>query len=217
MPRTSPTDHRPADTVMSTLREISYPALFVEEDRWYSYKLISIYAAIAEITLPGDYAEFGVFEGRCARFITNFLRGGRKLHLFDSFEGLPEDWIGAFKKGAFALPSHAIPSFDRDDIHVHVGWFADTIPKARDHFSSPLAFIHADADLYSSTFDLLQGMNDLIAPGTIILFDEYAMESNGEYDDGEHRALTEWSERNRRAFKYLWRTAHAQVAIRVTV
>lgn len=212
-----PPANRPAEDVMSRLREISYPALYVEEDKWYSYKLMSLYAAIAEVSLPGDYAQFGVFEGRCARFIANFLRGGRQLHLFDSFEGLPEDWIGQFKKGAFSLPPESIPTFENDAIHVHPGWFADTIPKVRDRFTSPLAFIHADADLYSSTLDLLEGMNDLIAPGTIILFDEYAMESQGEYDDGEHRALMEWAARYDREFKYLWRTSHAQVAIRVAI
>jgi hypothetical protein len=216
MPSTTLPEDRSAQELMSTLRQIHCPALFVEEDKWYSYKLISLHAAIAEITLPGDYAEFGVYQGRCARFIANFLRGGRQLHLFDSFEGLPEDWIGAFRKGAFSLPAESIPVFDNADIHVHVGWFADTIPKLKDHFTSPLAFIHADADLYSSTLDLLDGMNSLIAPGTIILFDEYAMEINGEYDDGEHRALLEWVGRHGRTFDYLWRTVHAQVAIRVT-
>lgn len=216
MQSTAHAANREAQELMATLREISYPALFVEEDKWYSYKLMSLYAAMAEITLPGDYAEFGVYQGRCARFIANFLRGGRQLHLFDSFEGLPEDWIGTFKKGMFSLPPESIPTFDRDDIHVHVGWFADTIPKVSGQFTSPLAFIHADADLYSSTVDILEGMNELIVPGTIILFDEYAMESGGEYDDGEHRALVEWSARHERTFNYLWRTAHAQLAIRVT-
>jgi hypothetical protein len=207
---------REAQALMSKLKQINYPALYVKEDKWYSYKLISLYAAIAEITLPGDFAEFGVYRGRCARFLAHYLFGNRQLHLFDSFEGLPEDWIGQFKKGAFSLPLEDIPRFGREDVHVHVGWFVDTIPRVKARLRAPLALIHADADLYKSTMDVLEGLDDLIAPGTIILFDEYAMENGGEYDDGEHRALIEWATRHERQFDYLWRTQHCQVAVRIT-
>jgi hypothetical protein len=207
---------REARQLMDRLREISFPALWDDNDPWYSYKLISLYASMGEITLPGDYAQFGVYKGRCARFISSFLCSGRQLHLFDSFEGLPEDWFGPWRKGAFALSQDEIPIFDCDDIHVHIGWFRDTIPKTKTDLRSPLAFIHADADLYGSTMDILEGLNDCIAPGTIILFDEYALKNGDEYDDGEHRALLEWAASNKRKFDYLWRTQHCQVAIRIT-
>lgn len=205
-----------AKDVMARLNKIDCSALYEESDKWYSVRFASIDAAIAEVTLPGDYAEFGVYKGRCAELIVSYLSGGRHLHLFDSFDGLPEDWMGPWKKGAFALGAQDIPRFNRDDVHVYVGLFKDAIPQAKESFRSPLAFIHGDADLYSSTIDMLDGLDDCIAPGTVILFDEYMFRSGENYDDGEHRALMEWASRRGRRFEYLWRTEHYQVAIRVT-
>lgn len=207
---------RSARTIMDELRQIHYPALYDETDKWYCFKLISLYAAISEITLSGDYAEFGVYKGRCAKFIESFLLGNRKLHLFDSFKGLPENWIGPWKKGSFSLDEDEIPEFSNPNVTIHKGLFSETIPVMRSLLSSPLSFIHADADLYESTMDLLQGLNDHIVPGTIILFDEYVMEHKHERDEGEHLALVAWSSECDRKFEYLWRTHWCQVAVRIT-
>jgi hypothetical protein len=78
--------------------------------------------------------------------------------------------------------------------------------------SEPLAFLHMDADLYSSTVEVLFPANHLIVPGTILLFDEYVMREN----EDEHRALLDWAEKFGRTFDYLWRSDGPQVCIRVT-
>lgn len=39
----------------------------------------------------GDYAEFGVFRGRSAKVIFNFMDKNRKLYLFDTFKGFHRD------------------------------------------------------------------------------------------------------------------------------
>ena len=47
------------------------------------------------------YCEFGVFKGESANFFSRFVN---KLYVFDSFQGLEEDWAGtAGEKGAFNL------------------------------------------------------------------------------------------------------------------
>jgi hypothetical protein len=175
-------------------------------------RVMSLYGAIGEITLPGDYAEFGVFRGHAARVIFSLMTGERLLHLFDSFEGLPEDWLDTKKAGAFKLAKDKIPQFNRKRTRVYKGWFKDTVPEFAKTMTSPLAFIHMDADLYSSTIDVLHNINHLVVPGTIILFDEYMMPSS----DDEHRALLDWSEKFDRKFDYLWRTEGPQVCTRVT-
>src|SRR4051812_33096749 len=101
-----------ARQVLSRLKQIKFDVLFDSNDPFYSYKLESLHQAMAEIHLPGDFAEFGVYTGRCARFLSNYLVGPRKLHLFDSFEGLPEDWVGDWKAGAFKLSPDKIPKFE---------------------------------------------------------------------------------------------------------
>lgn len=198
--------------IMDRLKKIHVPSLFSDNDRAYSYKLISIYEAMAEISLPGDFAEFGVYKGRCAHFISNFLTVDRRLHLFDSFEGLPEDWAnGRWKAGAFRLGKKKIPEFASDRIVLYKGWFKDTVPAFAASLVEPLAFIHMDADLYGSTLDALLNIDHLIAPGTVILFDEYVMKET----DDEHRALVEWARKFDRRFAYLWRTRRVQVCVRV--
>ena len=45
---------------MQRLKQVHLPSIFDQKDEFYSYKLISLHSVIPEITLPGDYAEFGV-------------------------------------------------------------------------------------------------------------------------------------------------------------
>lgn len=202
-----------ADRIMASLPVQHVDALFVPKKKYASYALISIYASIPHIELPGDYAEFGVYKGRTARFLSHFVfrSSERILHLFDSFEGLPTDWFDRWKKGYFDLGGK-VPEFDPRITRVYKGWFADTVPPFARELREPLAFIHMDADLYQSTREVLDPLNDKIVPGTVILFDEYFMKGN----DDEHRALWDWAEAYERKFAYLWRTRHSQVAVKIT-
>jgi hypothetical protein len=175
--------------------------------------LAAILHAMFEVTLVGDFAEFGVFKGVSARFLSQFLYGERSLHLFDSFEGLPEAWVGVdgYDKGHFSTNGQ-VPRIRGKHVHIHKGWFSDTIPPFAEALTQPLSFIHMDADLYGSTMDVFNGLNEFISPGTIILFNEYVMKQS----EDEHRALLDWSQQHRREFQYLWRSESVQVAIRVT-
>jgi macrocin-O-methyltransferase TylF-like protien len=197
--------------IMKGLRQIHVDQLFDPARRFYSYKLISLYAVLPEITLPGDYAEFGVYKGQCARFFSSFVVGARLFHLFDSFEGLPEDWTGQWKKGHFDLKGQ-LPDVDPKVTRVYKGWFKDTVPPFAAKLKEPLSFLHMDCDLYSSTVDVLFPLNGCITPGTILLFDEYIFEER----EDEHRALYDWAESCHREFEYLWRTQWLQVAVRIT-
>jgi hypothetical protein len=192
--------------LMNSLKKVHVPAID-------NPRATSIYLAIGEVTLTGDYAEFGVYSGGSARLIHALMFGNRKLHLFDSFEGLPEDWTDSKKAGSFKLPPEEIPNFNPRRTVVHKGWFKDTVPEWAKTMTGSLAFVHMDADLYSSSIDVLFNIDKLVTRGTILLFDEYVFGP----EDGEHRALTEWAKTNNRKFEYLWRTSGPQVCIRVTV
>ena len=196
----------PAHRLMNSLRKVHIPAID-------NPRSTSIYLAIGEVTLAGDYAEFGVYRGGSARFIHTLMFGDRKLHLFDSFEGLPEDWTDAKKAGTFKLASDEIPNFNPRRTVVHKGWFKNTVPAWAKTMDRPLAFVHMDADLYSSTVDVLFNIDKLVTKGTVILFDEYVFGA----EDHEHRALTDWAQKYHRQFEYLWRTTGPQVCIRITV
>ena len=187
-----------------------------DEDRWYSYKFTALDEAVRDVRLPGDFLQLGVFKGQCARFLNARMPPGRTLYLLDSFEGLPEDWMGAWRKGAFALAPEDIPVFEAANVEVVPGWFSDTVDGVAARLDAPLALIHADADLYSSTLEALAGLDARIAPGTVILFDEYFMQAGDDFRDDEHRALLDWCQRYDRDFEYLWKSEWVQVAVRIT-
>ena len=172
----------------------------------------AVAAAIGEVTVDGDFAQFGVYRGNTARIIEGLMTGDRRLHLFDSFEGLPEDWTKGKGKGAFRLSDENIPIFDSPRVVMHKGWFKDTVPAWGQGTTTPLAFIHMDADLYSSTTEALFNIDHLIPKHAIVLFDEYVM---GRTED-EHRALLDWAAKFDRQYEYLWRSSSNHVCVRIT-
>ncbi len=192
------------------------PALYSEQQYWVSYKNISINLILSEIVLEGDWLQFGVFKGQTAKILESYILPGRKLHLFDSFEGLPESWINTpYKKGHFSVEDDGMPVFDSERTVIHKGWFSDTVPSFVKDFDKKIPFIHLDADLYSSTLTVLTGLNDLITRGTILLFDEFFMPSKDGVSDDECRALYDWAKSHNREFQILWRTKWVQCAVKI--
>jgi predicted O-methyltransferase YrrM len=169
---------------------------------------LGIDTACKEITLDGDWAEFGVYQGTTARWLLNHIPDNTTLHLFDSFEGLAREWSG-LGKGFFKTKP---PVFDDSRVEMYPGWFIDTVHNAL--HDKELSFLHIDCDLYESTVDVLNNIPKL-RPGTIILFDEYVHNLANKPVDDEHRAFTEWIVMTGHNFEYLWRTAWTQVCVRI--
>jgi hypothetical protein len=166
--------------------------------------------ALSAVQIEGHYLEFGVFTGGTIRFIAPRI-GGRVIHGFDSFEGLPEAWSGfslgrrAFDVGG-RLPR--VPA----NVRLHRGWFDDTLPQWVTANPGPVAFIHIDCDLYSSTQTILTLLADRCVAGTIILFDEYFNYPNWEVH--EYKAFQEFVTKHAVKYRYL-AFARQQVAVRI--
>lgn len=124
--------------------------------------------ALGRVTVPGLYLEFGVATGRTINHTAQQVR--ETVHGFDSFAGLPEDWRSGYGKGAFS--QSRIPKV-RDNVALHVGLFDETLPEFVRGMAGPVAFLHVDCDLYSSTKIIFDLLGDRIVPGTVIVFDEY--------------------------------------------
>jgi hypothetical protein len=156
----------------------------------------------------GLVVEFGVASGLSLREIA-----ARRLpaHGFDSFEGLPEDWIPGAKAGTFA--QQHLPEVGGAELHV--GWFEDTLPTFLAAHSGPFAFVHLDADLYSSTKTVFELGEDRFVPGTVLLFDEYFNYPG--WEQHEHRAFTEFIAHTEHTFEYLsYNSRGEQVLARIT-
>ena len=127
--------------------------------------------ALSQTDGTGHYLEFGVFSGGTIRHIAK-CKPDTTIHGFDSFEGLPDAWAGfSLGRQAFSRDGR-LPKVPRTVV-LHKGWFSDTIPAWHVQHTGPIAFIHIDCDLYSSTVDILTGLADRLQAGTVILFDEY--------------------------------------------
>lgn len=196
------------------------------------------------ISLEGFHLEFGVFKGKTINFCSEY-KPEQTFHGFDSFEGLPEDWslVGKhknsfsctkmLKKGHFSLKE--LPEVN-DNVELHKGFFDQSLePWIEDNLTSDskIAWLHLDADLYSSTIYVLKMLNDYIVPGTIIRFDELVnwrtevenvhmtnpkARPKAKYPnwrEGEWKALNEWLEKYDRQVKPMWRNWHQGGGVKV--
>jgi len=143
------------------------------------------------------YLEFGVYTGAATRYWSKLLRNpASKLHGFDSFEGLPEDWLPHRPKGHFRTE---IPKIDDPRVKFFKGWFEDTLP----HYEVPpheALVLNFDADLYSSTKFVLDSLEKAIVPGAHLYFDEF----NHRFD--ELRAFDDFVTRTGMKFSLLGAT-----------
>lgn len=132
--------------------------------------LAVLYAYGADV--EGDIAEFGTMSGSTAQALAMAIIAAeapspcmtkKQLHLFDSFEGLPEITSDVDANSPHVLTGVWAPKgckvlsilelrrvverlLSSSRITFHKGWFADTIKPLID--STQLSLIHFDGDFY---------------------------------------------------------------------
>mmetsp|Transcript_69225 Transcript_69225/g.129214 ORF Transcript_69225/g.129214 Transcript_69225/m.129214 type:complete len:616 (-) Transcript_69225:118-1965(-) len=134
---------------------------------------------------PGLIMELGVYHGKSMREIAAFFPD-EVVHGFDSFQGLPEQWIGN-PVGAYSTHGEIPPM--PDNVRLHVGLFSDTLPGFLEEHKGPVRFVNLDCDLYSSTKDILDQIHPRIVVGSIIFFDVYVGVRN--WQDHQYKAFQE--------------------------
>ena len=78
----------------------------------------------------------------------------------------------------------------------------------------PIAFIHIDCDLYSSTKTVFELLGRRIQPGCVIVFDEYFNYPG--WQDGEFKAFQEFIQHSGLAYDYIgYNRRHEQVAVKI--
>ena len=131
--------------------------------------------ARAQAGLAGSMAEVGVFQGCSARLIS-LASGGRPLHLFDTFAGLPEPEShehDRMRLGHYAASLEGVQAFleDQPGISYHPGIFPDTAAACE---GERFAFVHLDVDLKASTRACLEFFYPRMVRGGIILTHDYS-------------------------------------------
>jgi hypothetical protein len=144
--------------------------------------------ARAQSALDGVMAEVGVYQGCSARLISE-ASGGRPLHLFDTFEGLPAPGATEtrhLRQNQYGAGLDQVKTYldDRPNIHFHRGLFPGTAAELKDlRFS----FVHLDVDLKSSTRACLDFFYPRLAAGGVIMTHDYS------YLDGVREAFREFA------------------------
>jgi O-methyltransferase len=148
--------------------------------------------------VPGCFVECGVWKGGSSAIIALAIKDSgqkRHLHLFDSFEGLPEPtqkdgeyaaiYSGGRSEGKLATVNQCQAGLEEvrhlilnkimvpeNLAHFHVGWFQNTIPLDAGQLGS-IALLRLDGDWYESTKICLDHLYPLVSPGGIIIMDDY--------------------------------------------
>lgn len=163
--------------------------------------------------LPGDYLEFGCFEGasiiRAMRFARTFGPEAMRFYAFDSFRGLPrvrgadDNDNCIFREGDYTCSredfDRAIRAarVDRSHLTIIEGWYRDTLtPHARTELPiRKAAVVWIDCDLYESTVPVLDFITPYMQDGTFIVFDDW-FAFKGRPDQGQPKAFAQWLDRN---------------------
>ncbi|MCE4225033.1 hypothetical protein HCU64_14835 [Methylobacterium sp. C25] len=170
-------------------------------------RLFDLHEAVTTVNaegIAGAFVECGVWNGGAVGLMGLADRRcpgpERVIHLFDSFEGLPQPTekdtdvyqgyldeghpeessdalraIGACRgEGAVTvqtfLTNHV--GIPRDQLAFHVGWFQDTVPTAATALG-PIAILRLDGDWYESTKVCIENLYDLVVEGGFLVIDDY--------------------------------------------
>lgn len=172
-----------------------------------SDKLLSTQVSQAEVEIilrelektkvvAGDVVEFGCYVGTTSVFLGSHMAQGKRLHLYDSFEGLPpksrEDDSPAglqFQAGELSATKKQLMMNLRragiTSVKVTKGWFSDL---TESNAPAKISFAFLDGDYYHSVRDPLRLIEDRLSPGSIIIVDDYVNEAL----PGAAKATDEW-------------------------
>lgn len=148
------------------------------EQRMNMYHLVKQVLAYG---VEGDLVELGCNTGESSVLITKIALdhgAGKKLAVFDSFEGLPsmrESDGNIFHKSDFATTEDVLRrNFKEYNLplpEIHRGWFKDTLP---DGLPEKICFAYLDGDLYESILVSLENVYPKMTKGAICLIDDYS-------------------------------------------
>lgn len=140
-------------------------------------EMYNIFTLVKKLkNVEGDIAEVGVYRGGSAKIICE-VKGNKRLHLFDTFEGMPDvnEMIDKHKKGDFSDTS-------LDDIVNYLNLYENVLfykgyfpASAHELEKTPCQFsiVNLDVDIYESTLNGLKFFYPRMNRGGMILSHDY--------------------------------------------
>lgn len=149
--------------------------------------------------VPGDVCEFGVAQGETSALIANELArsSNKRLHLFDSFEGLPKPSdkdrlkddifsLGSIEAytGTMSCPEDMVRSrldaisFPASRYVIHKGFIEQLIHEDK-ALPNEVCFAYVDFDFYEPIKVALDFLHRVTSSGAMIIVDDYDFFSTG--------------------------------------
>jgi O-methyltransferase len=139
------------------------------------------------LSLRGDFWECGVYKGGTATLLAALLtthaklENQTKLHLFDTFEGMPETdpdkdlhQKGDFADTGLESVQERVLKQNSEAVVFHPGRIPQTFVGMED---AKIAFAHIDVDIYQSIWDCCEFIYPRLVPGSFMIFDDYGFPS----------------------------------------
>jgi hypothetical protein len=140
------------------------------------YALVLNLKQILADSVPGDFAELGVYRGNSVAVLAHYARAhGRQLYLFDTFQGFDaRDLTGGdrdrhmeFRNTSLDLVRQTVGT---DAVFWIKGYFPASIPS--DFVGTQFSLVHLDCDLYEPMKAALEFFYPRLSPsGLLIIHD----------------------------------------------
>ena len=186
----APDSQKILDKEFNDIYKAIRPHTMVPEARLYS--IFKLAKSICEEDIPGSFVECGVARGgttlMLALVIQKYSKQQRQHFGFDTFEGMPEPTIHDTQNGVLANDTGwgsgtCSGNMERimqvasqlDVAHLITlvpGYFEDTLGQWFNKVGR-IAFLHLDADWYTSTMTILDNFYESVMPGGYLQFDDY--------------------------------------------
>lgn len=170
---------------------------------------------VEDNNIEGCFVECGVARGGCSVLMAMVAKksmNGRKMWLFDSFEGLPKPTVedgflvktnpGGNRSNSVLHEGYCLGTFeqvanllfsefklDKENVIMVKGWFQDTLPGSKAKIGK-ISFLRMDGDWYSSTKCCLENLYDNVVTDGYIFIDDYHLA-------GCRKAVDEFLHKNR--------------------
>lgn len=146
-----------------------------KSSRMWPNEMVQVYnCAFLAKKLSGDFAEVGVYRGKSAKLICE-AKGDKPLHLFDTFEGLPElgpEDDNMLHQRQYAAGLDSVKTYLGS--YVNVSFYRGIFPRTAEPAKNiSFAFVHLDVDLYRGTLECLEFFYPRMVAGGIILSHDY--------------------------------------------
>lgn len=118
--------------------------------------------------VQGDVVELGCYRGLSSLLMLQELGGnGSNYHIFDSFQGLNQQYPGMFKASLDQVQT-VLERFPY--VNYHAGWIPDTFDGLQE---KKYRFVHIDVDTPTPTVASLEYFYPRMSAGGVLVCDDY--------------------------------------------